>query len=130
MIYLDSSAVLKLLFEEAESVALAAWLSERRDVPAVSSELAKVEVVRAARRLDSGVVPAARALVAQLDLVPLRGAIVDSAAEVEPPVLRSVDAIHLASVLSIRAELTAFVAYDARLRAAAEAAGVETVSPS
>jgi len=51
MIYLDSSALLKLLFEESESAALALWIAERADTPMVSSELAKVEVVRATRRL-------------------------------------------------------------------------------
>jgi len=66
MIYLDSSALLKLLFEEAESAALALWISEQTGTPMVTSELAKVEVVRAARRLDADVVPAARVLMSQL----------------------------------------------------------------
>ena len=66
MIYLDSSALLKLLFEEAESAALALWISEQAGTPMVTSELAKVEVVRAARRLDADVVPAARVLMSQL----------------------------------------------------------------
>lgn len=70
MIYLDSSALLRLLFEESESAARARWISERSGTPMVSSELAGVEVVRAARRLDAKVVPAARALMSQLDLVP------------------------------------------------------------
>ena len=130
MIYLDSSALLKLLFEESESAALALWISEQADTPMVSSELAKVEVVRATRRLDADVVPAARALVSQLDLIPLSGALIEEAADAGEPVLRTLDAIHLASALSIRIELTAFVAYDNRLLAAAEAAGIEPIRPS
>lgn len=70
MIYLDASPLLKLLFEERESEALARWISERSDTPMVSSELAKAEVVRAARRLGADAVPAARTLVSQLDLIP------------------------------------------------------------
>jgi hypothetical protein len=76
MIYLDSSALLKLLFEERESAALAAWIAERTETPMVSSELAKVEVVRATRRLDTAVVPAARALVSQLDLIRLSSGLI------------------------------------------------------
>ena len=129
MIYLDSSALLKLLFEESESQALALWLSERAATPKVSSELAKVEVVRAARRLDPDVVPAARALVSQLDLLRLSGGLIDEAADAGGPLLGTLDAVHLASALSIRADLTAFVAYDNRLIAAAEAAGIKTVQP-
>lgn len=130
MIYLDSSALLKLLFEENESAALAQWISERAGTPMVSSELARVEVVRAARRLAADMVPAARALVSQLDLVPLTGGLIDEAADSGEPLLRTLDAIHLASALSIRIDLTAFVAYDNRLVAAAEAAGIEPIRPS
>ena len=130
MIYLDSSALLKLLFEESESAALAQWISERAGTPMVSSEVARVEVVRAARRLDSDVVPAARALLSQLDLIPINGALIDEAADVGEPLLRTLDAIHLASALSIRGDLTAFVAYDNRLVDAAEAAGIESIRPS
>lgn len=43
------------------SAALADWICERAGTPMVSTELARVEVVRAARRLDADVVPAARA---------------------------------------------------------------------
>lgn len=130
MIYLDSSAVLKLLFQEKESDALAEWLSARTDLPTVSSELIKVEVVRAARRLDPRVVPAARVLVAQLDLIPLSGPLLEAACETGTPLLRALDAIHLASALVIRDELTAFLAYDHRLFAAAEVAGLHPTSPN
>lgn len=130
MIYLDSSALLKLLFEESESAALALWISEQAGEPMVSSELARVEVIRAARRLDPDVVPAARVLMSQLDLIPLTSGVIDEAADVGEPLLRTLDAIHLASALSIQAHLTALVAYDNRLVAAARAVGIETIQPS
>jgi predicted nucleic acid-binding protein len=129
MIYLDSSALLKLLVEEPESAALALWLSGQATTPAVSSELARLEVVRAARRLDAAVVPAARALVSQVDLLPLTSGLIDEAAEVGEPALRSLDAIHVVSALSIRDDLTAFVAYDHRLVAAARAAKLDVHRP-
>lgn len=130
MIYLDSSALLKLLFEESESAALALWISERPGSPKVSSELAKAEVVRAARRLDPNAVPTARALVSQLDLIRLNSGLIDGAADIGAPQLRTLDAIHLASGLSVRGELTAFVAYDNRLVTAAEAAGIKAIRPN
>jgi uncharacterized protein len=130
MIYLDSSALLKLLVEERESAALADWISERSATPKVSSELAKLEVVRAARRLDSRVVPPARALVSQLDLIPWSSSLIEEAADAGDPTLRSLDAIHLVSALSIREALTAFVAYDPRLIGAAQAVGLTAESPS
>jgi predicted nucleic acid-binding protein len=130
VIYLDSSALLKLLFEESDSASLARWISEHAETPMITSEIAKIEVVRASRRLDASVVPAARALVAQLDLIPLNGGLIDEASEVGDRALRTLDAIHLASALSVHAELTAFVAYDHRLAAAAQAVGIESIQPA
>jgi predicted nucleic acid-binding protein len=129
MIYLDSSALLKLLVAESESAALASWLSNQPTTPIVSSELARLEVVRAARRLDAAAVPAARALVSQVDLIPLTSGLIDEAADVAEPALRSLDAIHLVSALSLRDELTAFVAYDRRLVAAARTAKLDVRRP-
>jgi predicted nucleic acid-binding protein len=129
VIYLDSSALLKLLFQEAESDALELWLSARVDVPKVSGELAKVEVVRACRRLDPSTVPAAQLLLAQLDLIPLAGAVIEQACNIGGPTLRSLDALHLASALTIGADLSAFVVYDHRLTTSALDAGLPTLRP-
>jgi len=129
VIYLDSSALLKLLHEEPESGALADWLSARTVLPVVSSELAKVEVLRACRRVNVEALPAAKALLAQLDLIPLTSDVIDEAADAGEVMLRSLDAIHLASALSIRADLSGFVAYDHRLCDAASAAGLELLTP-
>ncbi len=129
MIYFDSSALLKLLFDEPESAALVSWLQDREGLPPVSSELTQVEVIIASRRLDPAVVPVARRLLGQVDLVPLRGAVLDRAAEVGEPPLRTLDALHLASALVLGAGLSAFLTYDARLAAAARAAGVPVAHP-
>jgi predicted nucleic acid-binding protein len=129
VIYLDSSALLKLLHEESESAALADWLTAHAGVPVVSSELAKVEVVRACRRVNPDVLPEATALLAGLDLIPMSGTVIDEAADVGETTLRSLDALHLASALLIRGELSTFVAYDRRLADAASAAGLELLAP-
>lgn len=129
MIYLDSSALLKLLYEEPESGALAGWISAREGPLMVSSVLAKVEVIGACRRVNADALPEARALLAEVNLIPLTGDVVDRAAEVGDNVLRSLDDIHLASAMSIRSDLSAFVAYDRRLADAAASAGLELVRP-
>jgi predicted nucleic acid-binding protein len=56
--------------------------------------------------------------------------IVEQAAILAPRELRSLDAIHLASALSLNKDLTDFVAYDPRLCSAAAKAGLPVVSPT
>jgi uncharacterized protein len=129
VIYFDSSALLKLIIIERESSALAAWLAEQSDVSVASSELAKVEVLRACRRVAPNAVHLAREVLSGLDLVPLSGSVVEVAAELEGDTLRSLDALHLASALAVRSALTAFVAYDARLQLEALATGLPAISP-
>ncbi len=129
MIYLDSSALLKLVFQEHESDVLQDWLAVRPGVPTVSSELAEVEVLRACRRIDAAALADARSLLGQLDLVPLAGAVVELAGDVGGPDLRNLDALHLASALLLGADLGTFVAYDHRLLEAAAHAGLETHQP-
>ncbi|MDP9390579.1 MAG: type II toxin-antitoxin system VapC family toxin [Actinomycetota bacterium] len=130
MIYLDSSAVVKLLLQEAESDELESWLTlSRANAPVVSSALTRVEVLRACRRVDQALLPPARDLLRGIDLVPMDTAIVETAAELTPAVLRSLDALHLATAIELGAALDAFVAYDARLAVAARDAGLMVVQP-
>lgn len=129
MIYLDSSALLKLVRQEDETGALRGWLEARPEQPVVTSELGRVEVLRAARRLGGQVMVEARAIVGDLDLVPLDRAVQDVASELGEPLLRTLDALHVASALLLGDELTAFVAYDQRLVEAAKAAGLRVCVP-
>ena len=130
MIYFDTSALVKLVFDETESAALAEWLSARTDIPKVSSDLSTVELLRTCRRVDDGAIEGANLLLGGIDVLPIDRAIVENAATLVPSELRSLDAIHLASALSVKANLTALVAYDLRLCSAAAEAGIEVVSPA
>jgi predicted nucleic acid-binding protein len=130
VIYLDSSALLKMLIDERESEALALWFASRTDIPKVSSELARVEVIRACRRIDEDIVPGARRLLSGLDLVPVTSEVIEQAALAGDPTVRSLDAIHLASAMMLRSDLSAFVVYDRRLREAAEAEGLAVSGPA
>lgn len=129
MIYLDSSALLKLIRVGDESGALGEWLSARPDEPGATSELGRVEVIRAARRIGERVSTEARAVIGDVDLVPLNRAVQDLACDIADPGLRTLDALHLASAVLLGGELTAFVTYDHRLASAARTAGLVVTVP-
>lgn len=129
MIYLDSSALVKLVVTEAETGALEPWLADT-DQPLASSALARVEVVRASRSIEAALTDRAERLCWGIDLVPLDPDLLREAALLAPATLRSLDAIHLASALRLaEAGPVEVVAYDRRLLEAARAVGLATVSP-
>jgi predicted nucleic acid-binding protein len=127
VIYLDPSAILKLIRLEAESPALRAWLADREAIAKVSSVLARIEVLRASRRPPAAA--AAQVVLSGLDMIPLSADVVEVAAAVGEPSLRTLDAVHLASALAIAGELDAFCCYDHRLLAAAQAVGLPGTAP-
>lgn len=129
MIYLDSSALMKLIRHEHEIAALGEWLDLRPEQPVVTSELGRVEVLRASSRAGAHVLAEARAVVGDLDLVPLDRAVQDVACDLGDPLLRTHDALHLASALLLGEGLEEFVAYDRRLAHAARAAGLAVTAP-
>ena len=128
VLYLDASALVKLVVEEVETAALLTYLAARPD--RVTSFVARVEVARALGRV--GVVQQDRldAVIEALTLVGLRDDIVVRAGRVGPPALRTLDAIHLATALELGADLGAFVTYDGRLAEAAALHGVEVIAPA
>ena len=126
MLYLDSSAIVKLVAPEPETAELVEAI--RLDPVAVSSALARTEVVRAVRR-SGGSVPRARRVLDGIALAPIDEGILRGAAELAPPRLRTLDAIHLATALSLREEIASFVTYDDRLAAAATSAGLTVDAP-
>jgi len=123
----------KLVVDEPETASLRRWLRGRPD--AVSSIVAAVELRRAARRsaVASGrqpdeLMPLADAVLADVDLIALDAALVRRAVSVDPPALRSLDAIHVASAASVEG-LDGLVTYDVRLAEAAAGAGMVVFSP-
>ena len=130
MIYLDSSALMKLVRQEDESPALRDWLSRQGEPRVVTSALGRVEVLRAARRgADAALLAQARRVVDNVDLVPLDRPVQDLACDVGDPALGSLDALHLASALLLGQDLSAFVAYDHGLLTAAAATRLPTAAP-
>jgi uncharacterized protein len=130
MIYLDSSALVKLALTEPESAALTRFLVERSDQAIVSSALHRTEVLRAIWISEPGALTRGVRLVRRIGRVALSSDVLDNAATLPPQRLGPADAIHLASALAIRRDLSAFVAYDKRLLDAAAEAGLPTASPA
>jgi predicted nucleic acid-binding protein len=95
-----------------------------------SSALLRVEAERACARYGARFVPRVHASLARTLLVPLDAAVLDAAAALEPPALRSLDAIHLATALSLGTDLAVMYVYDERLASAARDAGVKVEAPA
>jgi uncharacterized protein len=130
MIYLDSSALVKLALAEPESAALARYLAERADESMVSSALHRTEVPRAVWLAEPGALPRSYRVIKRISKVALTPDVLDTSATLPPQGINSAHAIHLASALLVKKYLTAFVAYDNQLLSAAREAGLPTASPS
>lgn len=126
--YVDSSALVKLAVGEAESAALRRYLARHR--PLVSSTLARTEVIRALVPLGPEAVRRGRAVLARVDLLRINDRVLDAAALLAPPELRSLDAIHLASAEQLGSDLQGFVTYDDRLATAAASRGIRVTQPA
>lgn len=129
MIYVDSCAVVKLIHNEEHTRALKAHLASSL-VEIVSSELTKVEVCRTMIRLRQRettreVTDKVLARVAKLPVEP----VLDIAADLDGPTLRSLDALHVATARMLGPAVTEFITYDKRLAKAATDAGLPLTMP-
>ena len=126
LVYLDTSALVKLVNEESESSALRRYLVDhpRRATCVIS----RIELLRAARRQGGAVVKAEK-LLRTIAMLRMDERVIEDAARIDPPTLRSLDAIHLAAAAALSGELRAVVAYDRRLLAAASAIGLPVAHP-
>jgi uncharacterized protein len=128
VVYLDASALVKLVVEEAETAALVTYLADRPD--RVTSILARVEVARALGRVGVDQQARLEAVIEALTVVGLGDDIAARAGQVGPPALRTLDAIHLATALELGADLAALVTYDGRLADSARALGIPVAAPA
>ena len=126
--YVDTSALVKLVVAETETVALRSWLQET-DRELVASDLARTELMRAVRRSVPDRLLQARAVLDSVILVEVRTSMFEGAGRLDPVGLRSLDAIHLAVALDLGDDLEGLVTYDDRLAEAAIANGVPVVAP-
>lgn len=130
-LYLDTSALVKLVKTEPESGSLVDYLEGHREDVQTTSALARTELVRAIAPTGSEAVAQARRLLTRINQIGLERDLLDAAAELaSTPLLRSLDAIHLACAQTVMSDLRAVISYDGRMLAAAEAFGLPTLAPS
>ena len=125
MLYLDSSAVVKIVSREPETADMVRLV--RADPSLVSSALAWTEVVRVVRM--PGNTARAEDVLSGIALVPIDDGIIRSAATLVPPSFRTLNSIHLATVLSLGADVSHLMRYDDRLAGEAGEAGIDVIAP-
>jgi uncharacterized protein len=128
VIYLDTSALLKLVHPEAESMPLRTWLA-RHPADLVSSALIRTEASRALLRCDPAALPQLPVILAVIAQIPVSECVLDRSALLAEPQLRTLEAIHIASALDVPG-ITTMLAYDQRLLEAARQAGISVASPA
>lgn len=126
-VYLDSSALVKLVIREPESEALAGHLRARPT--RVSCALARVEVLRAVRPHGPASVTRAQRVLERVGLLRLDDDLLDAAGALEGPTLRSLDAIHLAAAAMLGDALVELITYDVRMSQAAAQLGLAVAAP-
>jgi uncharacterized protein len=129
VIYLDSSAIVKLARQEAETDALRAWIAANPR-PLTASALARTGTARALLRSDPAALPVLRAVLSLVHQRSVTDEILDAAARLPGAALRSLDAIHLATAEDLAPALTSFVTYDKRLADAARARALPVAAPA
>jgi uncharacterized protein len=130
MIYLETSALVKLIRREAETDALRDWLATRTSTPWVASALIEVELPRALLRVDPELLSRMPAVIGRVGRYDIDDVVRAAAAAYPDPALRSLDAIHLATAHTVfGAQLTAFITYDNRLHDAARSLGLPVFAP-
>jgi predicted nucleic acid-binding protein len=125
--YVDSSAIVKLVIDEPRSAELRRALETRQLL--VTSSLARVEVLRALLPQGDDARQRGVDALGRLALVRMNDRILDRAASLRPPEVRSLDAIHLATALELGGDLAAVVTYDRRMAATGRALGIRVESP-
>lgn len=125
--YVDTSAFVKLVVAEQHTAAMRRW-AEVHDGDLFSCDLLRTEALRAARRHSPTALLEARQRLDTLVILRQTTDLCERAAELDPGVLRSLDAIHLAAALTVT-DLDGVVTYDDRLDAACRASGVPVAAP-
>lgn len=121
---------MKLVQKEPESDALRRYLRRHRSDERVTSALSRVEVPRAVRPGGAAAVAQARRQLGRLHQVSLHATLLDAAASlVSDTLVRTLDAIHLASAQLLGADLRAVVTYDDRMVTAAADLGLPADAP-
>jgi predicted nucleic acid-binding protein len=127
--YIDTSALVKLVVREPETDSLRDWLAETPRDP-VTCDLARTELLRAVRRVAPDLLVQARMVLDLVTITDVTTAVFEAAGRLDPAILRTFDAIHVAAALDLGDDLEGMVTYDQRLAQAAEQNGIRVSSPT
>ena len=124
--YLDSSAILKTIFDEKERPELLRLLTSQ----STSSRLSRVEVRRTVARLaPTNVIEVNREL-EKINFLPISDAILLAAENFSPDItLRALDAIHVATVMRLEGSIEGLITYDKQMVTNAQLLGIKVISP-
>jgi predicted nucleic acid-binding protein len=127
--YIDTSALVKLVVREPETDGLRDWLAEIPRDP-VACDLARTELLRAVRRAAPDLLVQARMVLDVVTITDVTTAVFEAAGRLDPAILRTLDAIHVAAALDLGDDLEGIVTYDERLAHAAEQNGIRVTAPT
>ena len=125
---IDSSAITKLIVEEQHSKVFWNWVNDCKSELLIS-ELARTEVSRAIARINIDLHSQFNAIIGRFGVIRVSTQVLSIAAIINPPSLRTLDTIHLASCLMLGDDLTGFVTYDSALASAAQINNIDVIAP-
>ena len=124
--YIDSSAILKLLISEKESIALAEFL----DAPVKTSEISRVEVIRSLNRISPEKIADGQAALSRFEMIPVNSSILILAENFPAAItLKSLDALHFATVVFLNKTISGLITYDKAMIKNAKLLGIKVASP-
>jgi len=124
--YLDSSAILKTIFDEQERPDLLRFLNSQ----STSSRLSKIEVRRTVARLVPTKTAEVNLELDKINFLPISNPILMTAENFSSEItLRTLDAIHIATVMSLEGSIEGLITYDRQMIANAKLLGIKVVSP-
>lgn len=124
--YIDSSAILKLLISEKESIALVAFL----DAPVKTSIISRVEVIRSLNRISPEKIAEGQVALSRFEMTPVSSPILMLAENFPMSItLKSLDAIHVATVIFLDKLVEGIITYDKAMIKNAKELGIKVVSP-
>jgi predicted nucleic acid-binding protein len=127
-IYFDTSALAKLILTDDESEALRDWVRARPGMPRITNVVGVVELQRLAARVGQTALSSAIQLLTRIDQLDMTPTALARAAQLPPPEVRTLDALHIASASELN-DLEAIVTYDVRMISAADGYGLPVASP-
>lgn len=124
--YINSSAILKLLISEKESIALVAFL----DAPVKTSVISRVEVIRSLNRISPEKIAEGQVALSRFEMTPVSSPILMLAENFPVSItLKSLDAIHVATVIFLDKLVEGIITYDKAMIKNAKELGIKVVSP-